>query len=71
MFDATPSEGALLGLDLQDRVQTVFLATWSNLGPSDTEGQKPLRTKSEPFGLNGLIPAALDTVGQAKKHCEG
>ena len=66
-------------LDLLDRVKSGFFqlscvlppaSTWSRVRHSELPGQLPLRSRSAPFGLDGLDPAALERVQRANQQGE-
>ena len=45
-------------------------ATWSRLRSSNTQGQPPLRSRSEPSGLSSLNPQQLERVRQFNREME-
>ena len=66
-------------LDLLDRVRSGFFqlscilppaSTWSRTCHSEPPGQLPLRSRSAPFGLDCLDPAALEQVQKANQQGE-
>ena len=76
IFDDS-SDDLVSFLDLLDRVKTDFFqlscvlppaSTWSRARHSELPGQLPLRSRSAPFGLDGLDPAALERVQRAHQQ---
>ena len=57
-------------LDLLDHVREGYFSCVFLSPPDDPAGQQPMRTRSQPLGLDGLCPKATRIVNSTNQHAE-
>ena len=57
-------------LDLLDHVREGYFSCVFLSPPDDPTGQQPMRTRSQPLGLDGLCPKATRIVSSTNQHAE-